>query len=867
MTPPGLSGRITSADWETRIRDIPDEYRDRCRFLRKLIPGGVEYLFSPYEYSCRGDTLLRRLRFDDSRAALRLWAFLFSEKDRLFLAKENGVRIIAAMKDLGQVPVITYAWPDTLTFYADELWWAPCFSEEPHLLEEAARLGAGEDLCYVRAALGAMVTLDYFPRPDLCIAGVGACCDDFSAVMQLIEGLGIKVHWWEMAGRFDERSWSPGEEFRTTPHGGMPYQASAVRFVEGQLRGVARAMEETTGYRASTADLEGSRRMFNGLRSRIAELRRLVYSARRPPLPGLEMLLAEFIGIHTCSEPDESAAVLDDLLETVRSRLASDTSPFGEDPLRVYWVTPPTDASLITQLEDLGACVTGSEYMISHSYLPLSEDRDVFEAIAENCMDDLMLGSPRARARRIAAEARRFGAEGVVVSSIFGASHCPHEEKVIVEVLEKEAGIPVLAFDVPYSPGRLNEQVAGRMESFVEVLRSRRTPSVSMCGSGEVSGSSSCEDPFEYFADSMSVEVDAVRALKRQGRGVVGIYCEYTPREVIMAAGASPVCLCGTSRRTIASAETVLPSNLCPLIKSSFGYILTNRCPFFSVCDAVVAETTCDGKKKMYELIADRKPQHILELTQKYGEEEAFRHWVLEVRKLAGFLEKLYGVEITDEKLRGAIRAMNRERRLLNAVFELGEADPPVITGVEMALVRYRLSGFERHLEMLSRFVEKVRARARDGFRAAPEGAPRVMVTGCPTGRDTLKVIEIIEQCGGLVVVQEACSGIKPTEKLTPEEGDPFEAVARKHFDIPCSCMTPNRGRLDLLDRLAARFKPQAVVDLVWHACHTYNVESWLVERHVRDSLGLPYMKVETDYSDSDRERLAVRIQTLLEMT
>ncbi|HOA05825.1 MAG TPA: double-cubane-cluster-containing anaerobic reductase [Candidatus Fermentibacter daniensis] len=860
------SGRITSSDWEIRIRDIPDEYRERCRFLRKLIPGGVEYLFSPYEYSCRGDTLLRRLRFDDSSAALRLWAFLFSEKDRLFLAKEHGLKIVATMKDLGQVPVITYAWPEALTFYADELWWAPCFSEEPHLLDEAARLGAGEDLCYVRAALGAMVTLDYFPKPDLCIAGVGACCDDFSAVMQLIEGLGIKVHWWEMASRLDDRSWAPGEEFRTTPFGGMPYQASAARFVEGQLRGIARAMEEMTGRTASESDLERSRTMFNGLRSRIAELRNLVYSAKRPPMPGLEMLLAEFIGIHTCSEPDESVEVLDDLLATVRSRLDSGTSPFDDDPLRVYWVMPPTDASLVTQLEDLGACVTGSEYMITHSYLPLAPDKNIFAAVAENCMDDLMLGSAHMRASRIAAEARRFGAEGVIVSSIFGASHCPHEEKILVEVLEKEAGLPVLAFDVPYSPGRLSEQVAGRMEGFTEVLRSRRAPMIATGFAGGVTNPSG-EDPFEYFRNSMAVESDAARALKRQGRGLVGIYCEYTPREIIMAAGAYPVCLCGTSRRTIAPAETVLPSNLCPLIKSSFGYILTNRCPFFQVCDAIVAETTCDGKKKMYELIADRKPQHILELTQKHDEDDAFRHWMSEVRKLASFLENLYGVEIADNRLRGAIRAMNRERSLLNTVFELGASDPPIVTGVETALVRYRLAGFEPHLEMLERFVEKVRERAAGGFRAAPEGAPRVMVTGCPTGRDTLKVIEIIEQCGGIVVVQEACSGVKPTEALTPEDGDPFEAVARKHFDIPCSCMTPNTGRLDLIDRLAAKYRPDAVVDLVWHACHTYNIESWLVERHIRDSLGLSYMKVETDYSDSDRERLAVRIQTMLEMT
>ncbi len=863
----GAPRRISVSDWETRIREIPADYSDGCRFLRRLVPGGVPYLFSPYEYSCRGDTLLRRLKFDDSPAALRLWAFLFSEKDRLFLAKERGWKIVAAMKDLGQTPILCYAFPDTLTFYADELWWAPCFSEEPHLLVEAAKLGAGEDLCYVRAALGAMVTLDYFPKPDLCIAGVGACCDDFSAVMQLIEGLGMKTHWWEMAARLEDPSWAPGERFEETPFGRTLHQSSAVDFLEGQMRGVVGAMRDLTGFDPSETDLERSRDLFNRLRGRVRTLREMVYASRRPPLPGLEMLLAEFIAIHTCSEPEESVRVLDDLIATAAGRIERDESPLDGEPLRVFWATPPTDAALVTLLEDLGGCIAGTDYMISHAHLPLDTTKTVVRSVAENCMDDLMVGSPRARARSIAARAAEYGAEGVVVSGIFGASHCPHEERAIEELVEREAGIPVLAFDVPYSPGRLSEQVVGRMQGFTELLRSRRSGRVCVSAAGSAAQVARPEDdPFEYFRNSMSYEVDAVREMKRQGAGVVGIYCEYTPREVIMAAGALPVCLCGASRRTIPPAETVLPSNLCPLIKSSFGYIITNRCPFYTVSDMIVAETTCDGKKKMYELIADRKPQHILELTQKVGEAEAFAHWLHEVEKLRDALAGFYGVEITDEMLRQAARDMNRERILLRTAFELGTEDPPVATGLELMSLRYRVSGNPTTLRMLELFVQKVRERAASGWRAAPPGAPRVMLTGCPTARDTLKVAEVIEESGGIVVVQEACSGVKPLEALTEESGDPLEAIARKHFSIPCSCMTPNRGRQELITSLAERYRPSAVVDLVWHACHTYNIESWLMEKHVRGELGLPYLKIETDYSESDRERLAVRIQTLLEM-
>jgi benzoyl-CoA reductase/2-hydroxyglutaryl-CoA dehydratase subunit BcrC/BadD/HgdB len=101
---------------------------------------------------------------------------------------------------------------------------------------------------------------------------------------------------------------------------------------------------------------------------------------------------------------------------------------------------------------------------------------------------------------------------------------------------------------------------------------------------------------------------------------------------------------------------------------------------------------------------------------------------------------------------------------------------------------------------------------------------------------------------------------------MVEEEGDPLEAIAKKYFRLPCSCMTPNRGRTELLERLASEYRADAVIDLVWQACHTFNVESYLIERYVRETLSMPYMKIETDYSDSDRERLKVRIQTLMEM-
>ncbi len=117
-----------------------------------------------------------------------------------------------------------------------------------------------------------------------------------------------------------------------------------------------------------------------------------------------------------------------------------------------------------------------------------------------------------------------------------------------------------------------------------------------------------------YVADPAGRILDVVLSKRRKGAHVIGLYCGYAPLELIRSIGAVPAFLCASSGRTIPAAEAVLPANLCPLIKSSFGFIKTKTCPLYELSEAVVGETTCDGKKKMYELISHLKPTHVMDL-------------------------------------------------------------------------------------------------------------------------------------------------------------------------------------------------------------------------------------------------------------
>lgn len=356
---------------------------------------------------------------------------------------------------------------------------------------------------------------------------------------------------------------------------------------------------------------------------------------------------------------------------------------------------------------------------------------------------------------------------------------------------------------------------------------------------------------------------------REQGKRVVGLYCAYAPVELIRACGLVPASLCAFSNAAIEAAETVLPANLCPLIKSSYGFILRDTCPFFAMSEAVVAETTCDGKKKMFELIADRKPMHVMDLPQLPEEPEAIDNWVAMIRKLQGFLESVFGCVATDDAIEAAIHDANHKTRLVNEVFDYAALDVPVTGWPELydALFLAQGASGSQMAPLLHAVLEKLEKRRKDGFVYGSRGAPRVMVTGCPVGGDSLKVLNIIEEAGGVVVALDSCSGMKPYAGYI-EEGtqDPVRAMAARYLQIPCACMTPNIRRLTEIDRLIEKFKPHAVVDMVLFGCHGYNVESYKVGEHVKSRHGLPFLNIVTDYSQSDVGQIRTRIQALLEM-
>ncbi len=446
--------RVPFSEWLELFDRVPDGVIERYHYYESS-ESWSKYLFPPQTFAIYGMRHLRRLKFDNSLAALRMWGFVQNETERLFRARQTGRRVIATMGDLGAVPVIVNSFPDCVAFYPDCIWWTPFAMESRVLFDAAAELGVGDATCFSRAALGAFAKHSYFPDPDLVIASTGASCDDYSGVEQLVESFSPDILWVEEPMRCDARPTGPLQ-----------------RLLVKEYERVVERMARLTGHAVTDDELRAGIRQANRVRKLVAKLRELAF--RDGALAALEMMVIEFGNLHHYSDILEWTAVLEHLLATAEERVTRGEGMVDADALRVVWVTPPADPLLLTHVEDAGARVVGTEYVINQALETIDESKPPLDGIAESFMAASLVGTSRARTQTAIDQARKYEAEGVIISGIFGGSHCAMEGRLIADYVKAELELPVLEFDVASPAREISRQLGTRIDAFLEVLRSRR---------------------------------------------------------------------------------------------------------------------------------------------------------------------------------------------------------------------------------------------------------------------------------------------------------------------------------------------------------------------------------------------------------
>jgi benzoyl-CoA reductase/2-hydroxyglutaryl-CoA dehydratase subunit BcrC/BadD/HgdB len=379
-------------------------------------------------------------------------------------------------------------------------------------------------------------------------------------------------------------------------------------------------------------------------------------------------------------------------------------------------------------------------------------------------------------------------------------------------------------------------------------------------------------DYFDFVVSEIhGLRIKELNDSRKAGNKVIGAFCVYAPEELAYAANATMVGLCGGADFSVPDAEAIIPRNLCPLIKSFYGFKLNRTCPYFESSDLVVGETTCDGKKKVYELLNDLIPTYVLEIPHKPDTAMGKAFWLKELEAFKEKIETLTGNKITAEKLKEAIELINNKRKALKRLSDLRQNNPSPISGLD-ALLIYQISFNDdpvRFTAKVNELCDELDERVKEGIGVTAKDAPRLMISGCPMAIPNWKVHSIAQELGASVVVEESCVGTRYFTDLVEPDDDSLNgllcAIVEKYSKIPCACFTPNDARVKSVTELAKQFRADGVIYYTLQNCHDYNVEAVKVDRALKTQ-DVPMLKIETDYAMGDTPQIKTRIEAFLEI-
>lgn len=338
-------------------------------------------------------------------------------------------------------------------------------------------------------------------------------------------------------------------------------------------------------------------------------------------------------------------------------------------------------------------------------------------------------------------------------------------------------------------------------------------------------------------------------------------FCSHVPQEILEAAGFCSLRVLNTDG-VEDIAGTALPSNICPLIKEVFSMCQGDT---LQRADLIIAETSCDGKKKMYELLTRQEQLYYYQVPQ--GEDRSYVNPLIrsECRWLIKMLQQRFGAEVTEERLRSACEKWNAERRSVMDLMSVQRQDPPAAWGTEILEI----------LEKNRAIADPAdRAAANDSDRAAllsrvspvPRSARRILVTVCPASGVYRKVVGAVEQNGGVAVCFENCEVVKSSRRhVDTANPDIIGAIVDCYQDTACAIMAPNQLRFQILEQLIEDYHVEGILDLSLQTCHAYTVERDKMRRFCIWK-AVPYLPAETSFTNADAGQLSTRIAAFIEM-
>lgn len=375
-------------------------------------------------------------------------------------------------------------------------------------------------------------------------------------------------------------------------------------------------------------------------------------------------------------------------------------------------------------------------------------------------------------------------------------------------------------------------------------------------------------EAMKQLSDHLASRLTELTRLRKSGAKLIG-YAPggYMPEELVMASGAIPVGLIrGGDPEPVAESAAYVPRFIDTFCRSQIGYRMMGGDPLYEIIDLLVVPVTDHNIKTIadcFNFFTDTKVFRFGVPHQK--DEHAFEYYLAGLRAFKDKLEEFTGNKIDDRKLKEAIDLCNRMRELLKEISLLRKFERPPINGYEFAKLNHASFIADRptFINVLEAIHRELKQRT-----ASNSKGPRILLTGSTLAMGDYKVLEMAEEAGASIVIEEFAEGVRHYWENVQVKGDLMESLADRYFRrrVPPAWFRPSRERLDYLIELARDFR---VDGIIWYQLmyrSSYDIQAFYFEKMLKKELNIPMLKLESDYDVSERGPFRTRIETFVEI-
>lgn len=413
----------------------------------------------------------------------------------------------------------------------------------------------------------------------------------------------------------------------------------------------------------------------------------------------------------------------------------------------------------------------------------------------------------------------------------------------------------------------MNEQNSRRRERFQS--KSAYIAAKYLRKMDELSGKPESLTPFMEVLKKVNIDFERVLPADKK---VIGTYCMMVPQELIYAAGAGNIKLCSGSFTGFSIGEDITPRDACPLVKAVAGMQEIGGVTPYADCDLMVVPVTCDCKKKLASMLAETTSVHVIQVPSIRQSDELLELYVEELYRLIPVLEKITGNHITYESLISGVEAVGAAQTEMSRFMKLRRTKTVLMRGTHVMAVMNALSymDIDEWAAAMKKLNDELEERKHQEFTITRKKLPRILLTGSPVVFPNIKLPLLIEETGGALIADETCMGerfLYDPLAVWDQSFDGYMRAMATRSIRPCTCPTfwDSSTRIFRLKQMVKDHQVEGIVYHVLRGCLVYDYEYQLIEEEM-GKLGIPIIRVETDYNEEDIEQLRIRIEAFVEL-